>query len=128
MRYLAQLVAIFVVIVGITGVAAPGRLLAIGQYVATPAGLYAIAAIRVAIAIVLMMVASRSRAPRLLRVLGAVVLVAGLVTPLFGVERTQAVLEWESTQGTALIRAGAILALALGGLLAFAVAPVRRAA
>jgi hypothetical protein len=126
MRFLARLVAIFIVIVGITGIVAPGTLLAIGQYVATPAGLYAIAAIRVTIGIVLIMVASRARAPRLLRALGAVVLLAGLLTPLFGVERTRAVLEWESTQGNALIRAGAVLALALGGFLAFAVAPARR--
>jgi hypothetical protein len=127
MRYLALLVAVFIVIVGVTGVFAPDTLLAIGQYAATPAGLYAIAAIRVAIAIVLIMVAPHSRSPRLLRALGAVVLVAGLVTPLFGVERTRAILEWESTQGTALIRVGAVLALALGGFLAFAVTPVRRA-
>ena len=127
MRYPALLVAMFIALVGVIGVFAPDRLVAIGRYVATPAGLYAIAAVRVAVAVVLIMVAPRSRAPRLLRTVGAVVLLAGLMTPLFGVERTRAVLEWESTQGTALIRGGALLALVLGGFLAFAVTPVRRA-
>jgi hypothetical protein len=127
MRYPALLVAMFIALVGVTGVFAPDRLFEIGRYVATPAGLYAIAAVRVAVAVVLIMVAPRSRAPRLLRTLGAVVLLAGLMTPLFGVERTRAILEWESTQGTALIRAGAVLALVFGGFLAFAVTPVRRA-
>jgi hypothetical protein len=54
------------------------------------------------------------------------VLVAGLATPLFGVERTRAILDWESTQGTGLIRAVAGLALAIGGFIAFAVATGRR--
>jgi hypothetical protein len=55
-----------------------------------------------------------------------VVVVAGLATPLFGVERTRAVLDWESTQGTALIRVMAGLVLAIGGFIAFAVATGRR--
>lgn len=60
------------------------------------------------------------------RIQGAVVLVAGLATPLFGVERTRAILDWESTQGTALIRVVAGLVLAIGGFVAFAVATGRR--
>jgi hypothetical protein len=128
MRYLALAVAAFLALVGITGVFAPDLLVAIGRYVVTPAGLYAIAVVRVAVGIVLIMAAPLSRAPRLLRALGALALLAGLMTPLFGVERTRAVLEWESAQGTALIRAGAAVAVVLGGFLAFAVSPVRRAA
>jgi hypothetical protein len=128
MRYLALAVAASVVLVGITGVFAPDTLVSIGRYVVTPAGLYAIAVVRVAVGIVLIMAAPLSRAPRLLRALGAVALLAGLMTPLFGFERTRAVLEWESAQGTALIRVGAAAALVLGGFLAFAVTPVRRAA
>lgn len=60
------------------------------------------------------------------RIQGAVVLVAGLAAPLFGVERTRAILDWESTQGTALIRVVAGLVLAIGGFVAFAVATGRR--
>ena len=58
--------------------------------------------------------------------LEGVVLLAGLATPLFGVERTRAILDWESTQGTALIRIVAGLVLAIGGFIAFAVATGRR--
>jgi len=94
--------------------------------VVTPVGLYTIAALRVAIGLVLMLVAPISRVPRTLRVVGAVVLVAGLATPLFGVERTRAILDWESTQGTALIRVVAGLVLATGGFVAFAVTAGRR--
>ena len=126
MRIAALLVALFVIVVGVVGIFTPDSLMTIGRYVVTPVGLYAIAALRVAIGLVLMLVAPISRVPRTLRVVGAVVLVAGLATPLFGVERTRAILDWESTQGTALIRVGAGLALAIGGFVAFAVATGRR--
>lgn len=128
MKTLTRLVALFVMVVGVTGIVAPERLIALRQYVITPSGLWAIAALRVGIGLVLISVARVSRAPRTLRALGAVVVVAGLVTPLFGVERSRAVLDWEATQGLALVRVGAGLALVLGGFIAFAVAPRRRPA
>jgi hypothetical protein len=126
MRVAAFLIALFAIVVGVAGIVTPDSLMTIGRYVATPVGLYVIAAIRVAIGVVLMLVAPTSRMPRTLRVVGAVVLVAGLATPLFGVERTRAILDWESTQGTALVRVMAGLVLAIGGFIAFAVATGRR--
>ena len=126
MRIAALLVALFAIVVGVVGIFKPDSLMTIGWYVVTPVGLYVIAAVRVVIGLVLMLVAPISRVPRTLRVLGAVVLVAGLATPLFGVERTRAILDWVSTQGTALIRVVAGLVLATGGLVAFAVITGRR--
>jgi hypothetical protein len=126
MRTAALLVSFFIIAVGAVGIVTPDSLMSIKQYVATPVGLYAIAALRVAIGLVLMRVAPISRAPRTLRAVGVIVVVAGLGTPLFGVERTRAILDWVSTQGTALERVGAGLAVALGGLIAFAVGTGRR--
>jgi hypothetical protein len=126
MRTAALLVSLFIIAVGAVGIVTPDSLMSIKQYVATPVGLYAIAALRVAIGLVLMWVAPVSRAPRTLRVVGVIVVVAGLATPLFGVERTRAILDWVSTQGTALERVGAGLGVAIGGLIAFAVATGRR--
>jgi len=125
MRSLTLLVALFIVAVGMAGVIAPDNLVTVGRYVITPVGLYAVAALRVGIGLVLMLVAPISRAPKTLRAIGAVVLVAGLATPSFGVERARAVLDWEVSQGTALIRIGAALVLTIGAFLAFAVATGR---
>ena len=128
MRSLALLVALFIMVVGMAGVFTPDSLITVGRYVVTPVGLYAVAALRVGIGLVLMLVARISRAPKTLRAFGAIALVAGLATPLFGVERARAIFDWEATQGTALIRVGAGLALAIGGFIAFAVAAGRRTA
>jgi hypothetical protein len=128
MRSLALLVALLIMVIGIVGVVAPDRVMTAGRYVMTPVGLYAIAALRVGMGLVLMLVAPISRAPRTLRALGAIVLVAGLATPLFGVDRARAVADWAATQGTALLRGAAGLILAIGGFIAFAVAAGRRPA
>jgi len=125
MRPLALLVAVFIMCVGVIGIFMPEALLSVRSYVVTPNGLLAVGALRVGIGIVLMLVAPVSRVPKTLRTLGAIVLVAGLATPIFGVDRARAVLDWEATQGTALIRLGAVLAVLAGAFVAFAVRPMR---
>jgi hypothetical protein len=125
-KYLAWLVALFVIAVGVAGLVAPDRIIGLRGLVATQAGLLTIAVVRIAIGIVLIMTAPASRAPKVLQVAGGVVMLAGLATPLFGVERTKAVLDWEAVQGLWLIRAGAVVALAIGGFLAFALTPRTR--
>ena len=127
MRLLALLIALLIMVAGLTGILAPDRLLALRQYVVTPVGLWVITALRVGIGLVLIQVARISRAPRTLRALGAVVIVAGLATPFFGVERSRAVLDRAATQGRALMLVEGCVALALGVFLAFAVTARRPA-
>ena len=77
MRFFALLVALLVMLIGIVGVVAPDRLITVGRFVLTPFGLYAIAAFRIGMGFVLILVAPTSRAPKALRAIGTVVLVAG---------------------------------------------------
>lgn len=125
MRPLALLVAFFIFLVGITGVFFAEGLLKVGHYLATPVGLYVAAALRVGIGLVLALAAANSRAPKTLRVIGIIVIVAGLTTPFLGVERTRAILDWWSAQGPVLMRLGPGFALIVGGFIAYAVAPRR---
>ena len=122
MRIAALLVALSLVVVGIVGMVSPDSVTTVRrQYFATPVGLYAAAAVRVAMGLVLILVASVSRAPRILRTLGALMCAQALAATLLGLDRAQAVLEWE-TMHPLLLRAGAIVALASGGFVALAVA------
>ncbi|HKF69666.1 MAG TPA: hypothetical protein VKB36_24140 [Vicinamibacterales bacterium] len=125
MRYLVWLIALFVGVAGVTGLLVPDRVMSLRLIAATQSGLLAIAVLRSAIGIVLIMVAPRSRAPKTLQVIGALLLLAGMVTPLFGVARSKAVLDWEAAQGPMLVRGWAIVAVALSGALAFVMKPVR---
>jgi hypothetical protein len=126
MRIAALLVALFIVVVGIVGIVSPDSVTTVRrQYFATPAGLYAAGAVRVAMGVVLMLVARVSRAPKILRALGAVMCAQGLAATLLGLDRAQAILEWE-VMHPVLLRAGAIVALASGGFVALAVRKVER--
>ena len=120
MKYVAWLLAAFVVAAGVAGIVAPDTVLSLRSLAATQGALLVFAALRVAIGVLLIMAAPRSRAPRVLQAAGAVLLLVGLATPLFGVERTRAVLAWEAAQGSSLIRLGGAIAVALGGLLTVA--------
>jgi hypothetical protein len=112
--------------VGVVGVAAPLLLLDLGRSLLSTNGLYAVAALRVAFGLLLLWVASRSRMLKTLRVIGAVILINGAVTPLFGVERSEALLSWFSNRGPAFVRIVATLAIAFGAFVVYVVSPRRR--
>jgi hypothetical protein len=122
MRPAAWLVAIFTIIVGIVGLIDPDSVTTVRRlYFATPVALYAAGAVRVAMGLVVFLSAPASRAPKTLRALGAVMCMQALTATLLGPDRARAVLEWETLQGTALLRVGAAVALAVGCFLVFAV-------
>ena len=123
MRYLAWIVAVLLAVIGIAGMVAPDWVTSLRWIAASQGGLLGIAVLRSAIGIVLIMAAPRSRAPKTLQTFGALLLLAGMVTPLFGVARSKAVLDWEAAQGPALVRAWALVVMILSGALAFVMKP-----
>jgi hypothetical protein len=129
MRYAAWLVALFSIVLGIVGFVAPDSVMAIRrEYLSTPVGLFAAGAVRLAMGLVLILAASRSRAPRVLRVIGALMCLQGLAPLVIGTpDRAQAILEWEASQGHTVLRVGAAVALATGTLVMFAVTGDRSA-
>lgn len=128
MRPLALLFALVIIVIGIVLVVAPDRMLVVMPYAITTTGLYAIGALRVGMGLVLMAVAPTSRSSRALRVLGTVLVVAGLMTPLVGVERTGDVVNWGMTQGPGLRWGVAAILLGVGTFIVFAVTGSRRSA
>jgi hypothetical protein len=127
MKFLAVLIGVLVLVVGVIGVTVPSALLRAADYATTPIGLYAAAALRIGIGIVLFLVAPTTRAPTLMRVFGAIGVAAGVITALLGVDRARAIVAWETAQGPTLIRLSAALAVVFGGYLVFAVTSRRPA-
>ncbi len=121
MRPLAVVVALAIVALGLIGVAAPDTLLDISRHLVTRPGLYAVAAFRVAYGALLIAIARGSRMPRTVRVVGIIVVIAGLLTPLFGVDRAHAYIGWLASQGPAIVRLVGCAAAAFGLLLVYAV-------
>ena len=123
MTLVALIICLLLSALGALGVASPSRLLGVVRNFQTPMGLYFVAALRVVLGVALFFAAPTSRAPDLIRILGVVIIVMGAVTPLFGLERFRRLLDWWSAQGSAFIRAWAVLALAFGLSLAYAIVP-----
>lgn len=124
MKRLALVLSLFVAIIGAIGVFRPEALVGVGL---TPGGLY-VAAVRITLGIALILGAASSRAPRVIRILGTLILVAGLATPFVGPERSRRVVDWWSSQGLLVMRAWAGLALAFGSFLVWALVPKSSAA
>jgi len=126
MRWLASFFGLLMVMLGALGIVAPDALLGFAAYMLTENGLYFAAAIRIAFGVALIAVADGSRLPNTIRVLGALIVVAGVVTLFFGVERAQAMLDWWSAHGPASTRLLAALPVIFGLFIIYAVAPRRR--
>jgi len=119
MRLIGLVIGVVVILAGALGVAAPAVLLSLGRSVATPAGLYAIAAGRIAIGVIFLLAAPASRAPRAIRVLSIIVIIAGVATPWFGVARTLRALDWAAAEPL-FPRLVAGMVMVLGGFLIYA--------
>lgn len=102
---------------------APVRALDIARLFDSPGGLYALAAIRLVLGAVLFLAGPSSREPEVLRVLGILIGVIGIITPSVGLDRQRRLLSWWSARGLRFQRAWAAVGLAFGLFLVYAVAP-----
>jgi len=128
LRWLGLVIGALVILASAISFAAPELRLLLERSVMTPAGLYAIAALRIAIGLVFVLAAPASRAPRTLCVLGLIVISAGLSTPWFGVARARAVVNWLASAEPLLLRLDAVVGMAIGGFLVYVFrTPTRRA-
>ena len=127
-KSLAVVLGLVIAAIGAVGLVAPAVLLELGGSLQTANALYIVAAVRVMFGAVLLLVASVSRTPRVLRVLGAFIIIAGLFTPFFGIERSRAMFAWWSARGSLFTRAWAMVAVAFGLFIVYAVISPRRSA
>jgi hypothetical protein len=122
MRIAALLVALFSIVVGVVGIVSPeyGTMVR-RQYFASPVTLYPAIALRLAMGLVVIRAARASRAPKIMRTLGGVMCLQAVTATVLGPDHARAVMEWETAQGTAVLRLGAAVALAAGSFMVFAV-------
>lgn len=113
---LAMALGLILAAIGVLGIAYPSVLFEFGRSMRSAGAVYFVAALRVAFGIVLIWAAPDARTPRTLRVIGVLIIIAGLVTPFLGVER------W-STQGSFLARSWPALAVIFGLFIAYVAMP-----
>ena len=89
----------------------------------TPGVLYVTGPIRIAMATVLILFAPKSRMPKMLRVIGVIIALQGIILLFIGQERGRAILEQEVELGANALRLGAVVALTTGSVILFAAVP-----
>lgn len=114
LKLLAMAFGLAVTALGVWGLVAPAALLTFGRSLLTTEGLYLVAAGRILIGALLLWVAPASRTPRMLRVLGTVIVIVGVATPFFSVEQDRAMLDWWVAQGAAMTQLVASMAVCVG--------------
>jgi hypothetical protein len=121
MRLLALLVGVIIAVAGLIGFAYPALLIALFRNSVTPPALYGVAVIRVFMGLLFIRVSRVAQHPRLLRAIGAVIIVAGVATPLVGAEGARAILSWGVLQGPVFIRLVGGFAALLGAVVVRAI-------
>ena len=113
-----------VVCLGLAGLASPTRLLDLVSRAQTTLGLWLIAALRIFLGIAFWLAADASRAPLFLKGFGVLAFLAGIATPLFGLRRFAALVDWWRSLPDAVVRAWSVLVAVLGASLVWVVLPL----
>src|ERR1700677_4763481 len=97
MRVAALAVALFTIIIGVVGIVSPDGLTTARRHLLDAPGVvpYVAGPVRVAMGLVLIVFAPRSRTPRILRVMGVIMTLQGIVPELIGIDRERIILEQE---------------------------------
>jgi len=130
-RTVAFVVALCVVVFGAVGAVAPSTLVWIARHMTTPHGLGAVGVLRVVLGLILLAAGPSSRAPGAMRILGVLVLTAGLVTlvtSVVAIDRARALIQWWTERSGGITRLGGVSLAVLGGVVAYACDPRQRAA
>jgi hypothetical protein len=131
MRTLAFVVGLCIAAVGAVGLLMPTALIWLArQFLSAGAfAFYIIATVRIALGLILISVASASRAPKAMAVLGYFIFILGITTGITGLMDpwwARGAIEWWLQQAPGAIRLAALLVLALGGFVTYACAPPQR--
>lgn len=121
MAIVALVLSLFIAALGGLGILSPKRLIGFVRQFQRPAGLYAAAILRIVLGVSLFFAAPTSRSPEIVGIIGIIILISGLITPLFGLDRFRRILNWWSGRRPAFQLVWAGFALAFGLFLAYAV-------
>lgn len=123
MQLVALALGVLIAVLSAFSFVAPVRVLDIARTFDSRGGLYALAAIRLVLGVVLLLAGPGSREPEVLRFLGILIVVVGIITPFVGLERQRWLLNWWSARGLGFKRAWAAVGFAFGLFLVHVVAP-----
>ncbi len=125
-KILAGVLAVLMILLGLTALAAPDRVMPLARFSTTTNGVYVAAGIRFAIGVILLFAASQSRFPKVLRVIGVLAVLGGIATLALGVSGGRMFQNVLSNDGTIVLRVVGLFVLLVGSFIGYAVGSGRR--
>ena len=125
-RIPAICVGFVIAAIGLVGVVEPRLLESAVGYFQTPPMVFVAGGVRVIMGAILFGAASHSRTPGALAVLGIVLVVGGILTPVIGASMGRTILDLWATFGPGFVRAWGALATALGAFIVYSLTSKRR--
>jgi hypothetical protein len=113
-KAIALFIALLAVLFGLTGMLWPEGLMQLATYSFSRTGLYVVAAARIILGGLLFFAASSTRTPKTIRVIGLVILIAGIATALISPDRAEFLKIWLIARGPDTLRIAACLPLGVG--------------
>ena len=113
---LALAVALFIFVMGVWGVFAPGSIFAFISGWSSKSGFWLAVLLRLCFGLALWFAAPDTRLPVALRALGALAIVSAATLPLIGYTRFERVITWWTNQSHFVMRLWSLLATAIGGV------------
>jgi hypothetical protein len=117
----AMAVGLLIAAIGVLGIASPSALLELGRALQSIGGVWLLGFVRIVCGAILLWAAPNARMPRVLIALGILIILFGLATPFIGIERSRAMFELWTSQGTSMARAWPVIAIALGAYISYVV-------
>jgi hypothetical protein len=114
MKTIVLLIAILLVLFGLTGVLWPEGVTQVAKYSVNSTGLYVVAAVRIILGALLFIGARATRMPKTLRVIGILIFLAGVSMLFMSVQRVQAIVDALLAHGAEFFRVAACLPLIAG--------------
>ena len=113
-KTLLLLIAILLIALGLSGVLWPSGLMDLARWTFAPKGLYPAAAIRIVVGLTLLIAAGATATPKVVRVIGAIILVGGIATAFLTADCAQRLASWWLENGEDRLRITASIPLAVG--------------
>jgi uncharacterized protein YjeT (DUF2065 family) len=113
-KFILLLIAILLILLGLTGVFYPTGLMDLAKWSFTPKGLFPAAAIRIVFGLVLLVAAGATAMPKTVRVIGGIIFIGGIATAFLSGETAQRLASWWLENGEDRLRMTACIPLAIG--------------
>ena len=114
MKTITLFIAALMILLGLAGVLWPEGLMQLAVYSFTRSGIYVAAAVRILLGALLFFSAKATRTPKTIRVVGLIILVAGIATALIPADRAQSMKDWWLAHGPDTVRIVACFPLVVG--------------